>query len=228
MHSCRVILRAPTLVRGRSSWVFLAALLLIVAVALGIPPIYGAVDPLLGGINLANYALSSAVFGACLCAGIAVAEAHRLSAAKKILCGPVGVISLALFIVIEFVLLISAGLSHSSVSLGGFEDHWQVGLYATLGRVYPGIVAALLIPSIVSTLGLPERGWRAGGVFGSTRIRERDPTHGAADPAHRERMATTGNEPDCHLCDVRLDRSVCAGQAGRLAHPQSPTARGRR
>lgn len=143
--------RVPGLREGRGRTMFVALLLLTVAVGLSIDPIYLAVDGALGGVNVANLMLRMALYAVFLLLGIRTAAAFGSARARRLIVGPVGLFIVALTVSATLYFFVSSELGGSSTGLRAYEDQGTVQQYAAVGRLYPGYVAAcLVLPAALS------------------------------------------------------------------------------
>ncbi|MCC3275758.1 hypothetical protein LJ753_07730 [Arthrobacter sp. zg-Y20] len=137
--------RLPSAVKGRNPLLFWALLMLCIAIALGISPVYLAVDNALGGVNIANVIIRFAMYGFFLILGVKAAVAFRAPGAGRLIAGPAGVAVVIAVGIATVVLFILADLPVSSPGLRSYGGQLPVMLYGMLGRVYPGYVAACLV-----------------------------------------------------------------------------------
>lgn len=145
--------RIPGLRQGRGRAMFVALLLLTVAVGLSLDPIYLAVDGVLGGVNVANLLLRMALYAVFVLFGIRMAAAFGSTRARHLIIGPVGLSIVALTVAATVYFFVSSELSGSSTGLRAFDEQDTVRQYATVGRLYPGYVAAcLVVPAALSAL----------------------------------------------------------------------------
>ncbi|WP_146070800.1 hypothetical protein [Arthrobacter sp. B1805] len=145
--------RIPGLRKRHGRTIFAALVLLTVAVALSIEPIYLAVDGFLGGANIANLLLRLMLYAVFLLLGIRMAAAFDSNLARRLVVGPVGVTILALVVAATLYFFVTSELSGSSTALRDFGDQDTVQHYAAAGRLYPGYVAAcLVIPAVAAVL----------------------------------------------------------------------------
>ncbi|MHA7277078.1 hypothetical protein ACX80O_11230 [Arthrobacter sp. Hz1] len=139
------LLRLPDAVRGRGRGVFVALVLLVVAVGLSLPQIYLPVDGFLGGINIANPILRLSLFAIVVLLGIRIAAAFRSPRTRWLIIGPVGLAVLGLFVLVTVALFVISDLPESSTGLFAYSEQSTVRYYAEAGRLYPAYVAACLI-----------------------------------------------------------------------------------
>ncbi|MGV0109392.1 hypothetical protein [Arthrobacter sp. CP30] len=145
--------RVPAARRGAGRVIFSALVLLSVCVGLSIAPIYGAVDGLLGGINLANLLLRLALYAVFLLLALRMAAAFDSPLARKLVAGRFGLAILALTVLATLYFFVASELAGSSTGLHAFENQDSVQQYAAVGRLYPGYVAAcLVVPAATSAL----------------------------------------------------------------------------
>jgi hypothetical protein len=139
------VLRVPGVRRGRGRMIFAALVLLSVAVGLSLPPIYLAVDGALGGQNLANLIVRLSLYAVLVLLGLRMAAAFGAARARSLIVGPVGITVLLLTVAATLVLFALSDLPRSSTGLAGYGGQATVELYAGVGRLYPGYVAACLV-----------------------------------------------------------------------------------
>lgn len=142
-----IFTRLPRIIRTRE-WFDLissAALALAIIMLLAVPNIYQVVDSWLGSRNLANLISHLLLYGVFWIVGIRVANALRLDAAKRFILGPINLALTALVGIATVVLFFISDLPYSSMGLLDFVSQDSVRWYLILGRVYPAIVAAILI-----------------------------------------------------------------------------------
>ncbi|OUM43855.1 hypothetical protein [Arthrobacter sedimenti] len=144
--------RIPEVRNGRGRTVFTALVLLTVAVSLSIAPIYTAVDGLLGGVNVANLLIRLALYAVFVLLGARMAAAFGAPLARRLVVGPFGLAILGLTIAATLYFFIASELPGSSTALRDFMDQDTVQQYAALGRLYPGYVAACLVPPAVASV----------------------------------------------------------------------------
>ncbi|MDQ0736789.1 hypothetical protein [Arthrobacter agilis] len=143
--------RIPGARRGHGRTIFVALVLLTLAVGLSIAPIYEAVDGLLGAVNIANLLLRLTLYTVFVLLGIRVAAAFDSPLARRLIVGPVGVAILAVTVAATLYFFVASELPGSSTGLSAFDDQDAVQQYAAVGRLYPGYVAAcLVIPAVAS------------------------------------------------------------------------------
>lgn len=144
---CAVVaaVRVPGLREGRGRTMFVALVLLTLAVALSLDPIYLAVDAVLGGVNVANLLLRLALYAVFLLFGIRMAAAFDSARARRLIVGPFGLSIVALTVAATLYFFVSSELGGSSTGLRAFDDQDTVRQYAAVGRLYPGYVAACLV-----------------------------------------------------------------------------------
>jgi hypothetical protein len=145
--------RVPGARRGQGRTVFLALVLLTVAVGLSLAPIYDAADALLGGANIANLLLRLTLYAVFVLLGIRMAAAFQSPLARRLIVGPFGLAILGLTVAATLYFFIASDLGGSSTGLADFEDQDTVQQYAAVGRIYPGYVAAcLVLPALAAML----------------------------------------------------------------------------
>lgn len=143
--------RLPDAVRGRGRSVFAVLVLLAVAVALSLPPIYLFVDGLLGGANVANLLIRFSMYAIMLLLGVRGAAAFGSTRALTLIRGPVGIAAVGLTVVVTVILFTLSDLPGSSTGLRAYADQVTVHWYSHMGRIYPSYVGACLVgPAIAN------------------------------------------------------------------------------
>lgn len=143
------LLRFPAAVRGENRGMFSALVLLALAMALSIGPIYLAVDSVLGGVNVANLVIRYSVFAVLLITGSKLAGAFNAPRAQRLIAGPCGLAVLGLVSAAVAVLFAASDLPESSPALRAYWDQATVSAYGDTSRVYQAYVAACLAPALV-------------------------------------------------------------------------------
>lgn len=143
------VIRMPDALRGKGRCVFVALVLLVVAVALSLNPIYLVVDGLLGGVNVANLILRLNLFAIVVLLGVRCAGAFTSVRARKLIVGPIGIAALLLAVGATVALFAASDLPISSTGLRAYTGQTTVQWYADTGRLYPAYVAAcLFLPAL--------------------------------------------------------------------------------
>lgn len=146
-------IRVPGLRKGQGRTVFAALVLLTAAVGLSLPPIYHAVDGVLGGVNVANLLLRFILYAVFMLLGIRMAVAFGSKLSHRLIIGPIGIVVLAMTVIATVYFFAASELPTSAPGLRAFGDQDTVQQYATVGRLYPGYVSAcLLLPVMGSVL----------------------------------------------------------------------------
>lgn len=145
------LLRLPGAVRGQNRGMFAAMVLIAMCMALSLPEFYLTVDGWLGGHNLANLVLRLALFAVFVILGVKAAAAFGAYRTRKLIAGPVGLAILLLAVGLTVYFFLSSSLPESSVGLQAYETQKSVQAYGSVGRMYPGYVAACLsIPGLLA------------------------------------------------------------------------------
>ncbi|WP_028280527.1 hypothetical protein [Arthrobacter sp. H5] len=139
------LIRVPDALRGRNRSVFLSLVLLALAVGLSLPPLYLAVDQLLGGVNIANLVIRLSLYAIFAILGVRTAIAFGSQRTRRIIAGPIGLAVLAITVLVTVALFVVSDLPESSTGLRAYGDQQAVQWYADMGRYYPGYVAACLL-----------------------------------------------------------------------------------
>lgn len=143
------VVRVPTAIRTKRWGAFGAFALLTVAVALTLPVVYYPVDWVLGEQNIANLILRFVLNGAFLLIGVSLVYVYGSVGARQYLLGWKGLVvagGVVVALIISFAGLPRLG---SSVSLNAYVDDPFMQLYASVGRIYPGYVAAVVLVPIL-------------------------------------------------------------------------------
>lgn len=161
------LLRLPLALKGRNPPLFWALVMLSAAIALGITPVYLAVDSFFGGRNIANMFIRFAMFGFTFIIGVKSAVAFRAPLAGRFIGGSVGVSLLLLVSALTVLFFFLADMPESSPGLRDYGDQLPVILYSFLGRAYPAYIAAcLVVPALsVATHRRRSKVIRAGAAF---------------------------------------------------------------
>ena len=129
------------------------SLCLIVVMLLAIEDVYQVVDSWLGARNFANLISHLLLYVVFWVVGIQISSALRLPKARKLIIGSVNLIVSGVLVGLTVVLFLASNLHHSSMGLLAYTDQMTVQLYLVLGRLYPALVAALLLgPASWSTV----------------------------------------------------------------------------
>jgi hypothetical protein len=147
------LLRVPGVRRGRGRMIFAALVLMAIAVALSLPPIYLPVDGVLGGWNAANLVIRLSLYAVVVLLGLRMAAAFDSERVRALIIGPVGISVLLLAVAATLVLFALSDVSESSTGLARYHGQQTVERYADIGRLYPGYVSAcLVVPAAVGSL----------------------------------------------------------------------------
>ena len=144
LSSLFALLRLPDAIRGRNRSIFACAVLIAVATGLSLPVFYEFLDPLLGGVNVANLILRMALYAVFVILGFKGAAAFNASRARSAVAGPVGAVVLGATVLLTVYFFTISSLPYTSTGLYAFDDQASVIIYAHLGRLYPAYVAACL------------------------------------------------------------------------------------
>jgi hypothetical protein len=139
------LLRMPGVRQGRGRMIFAALVLMTVAVALSLPPIYLPVDGVLGGWNAANLIIRLSLYAVVVLLGLRMAAAFNAERVRALIVGPVGVSVLLFAVAATVVLFALSDLPESSTGLARYHGQQTVERYADIGRLYPGYVSACLV-----------------------------------------------------------------------------------
>jgi len=160
--SVATLARVPSVLRGENRSLFAIFALMTLAILLSIEAPYGAVDHILGGLNLANLALRFIIFAGIFFLGFRLARGFSADDALRLITGPVGIVVAAgasAAVVAVFFMIDTAGSSAGLVALAAKSDRNAalVEYYGAAGRLYPAFITVALFPAMVRTLrsGLP-------------------------------------------------------------------------
>jgi hypothetical protein len=151
------LLRTPSALRGENRSLFGIFALATFAVLLSIEAGYTPIDSWLGSSNYANLVLRFVIYGTVLLGGYKIARGFGSSSSVRLLLGPVGLAALAviaLATVVPFLMANTAGTSVGMAALPDQSEHNRqlIQLYTAAGRLYPGFVAACLLPATVRAM----------------------------------------------------------------------------
>lgn len=149
------VVRVPAAVRGRSRAMTVCLLLLTVAMALSLPNFYEPVDAFLGGGNVANLLLRFCLYVIFLILGSRMAVAFDAPRAGRLVVGPIGRWVFGVVGALTVLTFVLSDLPETRTGLVGYDYQFSVELYATLGRLYPGYVAACVAAAATSTVARP-------------------------------------------------------------------------
>lgn len=143
------LLRLPGALRGQNRGVFVSMVLIALTMGLSLGGIYTVVDGWLGGRNLANLVLRLSLYAVFVTLGVKAAAAFGAGWARKLIIGPIGLAVLALAVGLTVYFFVLSDLPVTSVGLQAYEKQVTVQSYASLGRMYPGYVAACLCAPVL-------------------------------------------------------------------------------
>ena len=151
LSSLFALLRLPGALRGQNRGMFACMALIALAMALSLPGFYNVADGLLGGRNLANLVLRLSLYAVFVILGVKGAAAFGAGRARKLIVGPIGLVVLALTVGVTVYLFAASDLPASAAGLTAYDNQSTVQSYASVGRLYPGYVAAcLVIPALMA------------------------------------------------------------------------------
>jgi len=142
LSSLFALFRLPDAIRGRNRSIFFCMVLIAISMGLSLPLFYEFVDPLLGGMNLANLLLRYALYGVFVILGLRAAAAFGAEWVRRLIIGPVGLGVLGVIVVLTAGFFVASDIPVTSTGLLDYEDQVTVEVYGMLGRLYPGYVAA--------------------------------------------------------------------------------------
>lgn len=129
----------------RVDLISVGALCLIVVMLLAIRDVYLVVDSWLGARNFANLVSHLLLFVVFWVVGIQISSALRLATARKLITGSVNVIATCVLVVATIALFLGSHIPQSSMGLLDYTEQLTVQIYLVLGRLYPAVVATLLL-----------------------------------------------------------------------------------
>ncbi|MER5766023.1 hypothetical protein [Streptomyces sp. NPDC002082] len=154
--------RVPSVLRGENRSLFAIFAFMTLAILLSIDAPYGAVDQVLGGVNIANVLLRFIIFAGIFFLGFRLARGFSADDALRLITGPVGIAVAAAAsaaVVAVFLMMDTAGSSAGLVALSAKDERNAilVEYYGAAGRLYPAFITVALFPAMVRTLrsGLP-------------------------------------------------------------------------
>lgn len=136
------LFRLPDAIRGRNRSIFWCMVLIATSVGLSLPLFYEFIDPLLGGVNLANLLLRYALYGVFVILGVRGAAAFGAEWARRLIVGPVGLVVLGVTVALTAGFFAASDIPATSTGLLDYDDQVTVEVYGMLGRLYPAYVAA--------------------------------------------------------------------------------------
>lgn len=170
LSSLFALFRLPDAIRGRNRSMFFCMVLIAVATGLSLPLFYEFVDPLLGGMNLANLLLRNALYGVFVILGLRGAAAFGADWARRLIIGPIGLLVFGVIVVLTAGFFAASDIPETSTGLLDYSGQVTVEVYGMLGRLYPAYVAACvcapaLAAAVNSRYRMPHR--IGSGLFGT-------------------------------------------------------------
>lgn len=142
LSSLFALFRLPDAIRGRNRSMFFCVALIAVSTGLSLPVFYEFIDPLLGGMNLANLLLRYALYGVFVILGLRGAAAFGAEWARRLIIGPIGLAVLGIVVVLTAGFFVASDIPATSTGLLDYSGQVTVEVYGMLGRLYPAYVAA--------------------------------------------------------------------------------------
>ncbi|KUM34780.1 hypothetical protein [Arthrobacter sp. EpRS71] len=144
--------RIPSAWRGENREVFYVFALISLSIFISIEAPYLVIDGWFGGMNICNLVLRFLLYGTFYFMGIKIATAFGSPSAVRAIKGPLGITAALLVGALTIYFFIITDTQGSSAGMSGL--HWGPSLeaYAFMGRLYPGFVAACLVPAIWRTV----------------------------------------------------------------------------
>jgi len=170
LSSLFALFRLPDAIRGRNRSIFFCMVLIAVSTGLSLPLFYEFVDPLLGGMNLANLLLRNSLYGVFVILGVRGAAAFGAERARRLIVGPAGLLVLGITVVLTAGFFAASDIPVTSTGLYDYGDQVTVNVYGMLGRLYPAYVAACVCVPALAAAGngryrMPHR--VGSGLFGT-------------------------------------------------------------
>lgn len=144
--------RVPSALRGENREVFYIFALISLSIFISIEAPYLVIDGWLGGMNICNLVLRFLLYGTFYFMGIKIATAFGSPAAMKAIRGPLGITAAILVGVLTIYFFLITDTEGSSAGMSGLRWGPSLEAYAFMGRLYPGFVAACLVPAIWRTV----------------------------------------------------------------------------
>lgn len=146
------VVRLPSALRGHNRSLFGIFALITLAILLSIEGPYLAIDAALGGINLTNLLLRFVLYATFLLVGVKAARGFGSPAGVRAIQGPAGLVVLGAVAGLTVLFFALTDTRGSTVGLIALPFSHSLEAYAALGRLYPGYVAACLLPGIWRTV----------------------------------------------------------------------------
>lgn len=138
--------RLPSMLRGHNRGMFWILACMSLCVALSIPPIYLAVDGVLGERNVANVILRLSLFAVFYLLGSRIAAAYDSPLAARLIKGPVGIAALVLCCLGICLSYLASDVAGSSVGLASLSTHQSsIEVYKWFGLAYVGYISAVVV-----------------------------------------------------------------------------------
>ncbi|MGF4045270.1 hypothetical protein ACX800_12330 [Paenarthrobacter nitroguajacolicus] len=140
--------RVPSALRGENREVFYIFSLISLSILISIEAPYLVIDGWLGGMNIGNLILRFLLYGTFFFMGIKIATAFGSASAVRAIRGPVGITAAAIVGALTIYFFVITDTQGSSAGMSGLKWGPSLDGYAAMGRLYPGFVAACLVPAI--------------------------------------------------------------------------------
>ena len=144
--------RVPSALRGENREVFYIFSLISLSILISIEAPYLVIDGWLGGMNIGNLILRFLLYGTFFFMGIKIATAFGSASAVRAIRGPVGITAAAIVGALTIYFFVITDTQGSSAGMSGLKWGPSLDGYAAMGRLYPGFVAACLVPAIWRTV----------------------------------------------------------------------------
>lgn len=144
--------RVPSALRGENREVFYIFALISLSIFISIEAPYLVIDGWLGGMNIGNLILRFLLYGTFFFMGIKIATAFGSPSAVRAIRGPLGITAAAIIGALTIYFFVITDTQGSSAGMSGLKWGPSLDGYAAMGRLYPGFVAACLVPAIWRTV----------------------------------------------------------------------------
>ncbi|MDR6637278.1 hypothetical protein [Paenarthrobacter nitroguajacolicus] len=144
--------RIPSALRGENRDVFYIFSLITLSIFISIEAPYLVIDGWLGGMNIGNLVLRFLLYATFYFMGIKIAMAFGSASAVRAIRGPIGITAAVLVGALTIYFFAITDTRGSSAGMSGLTWGPSLDGYAAMGRLYPGFVAACLVPAIWRTV----------------------------------------------------------------------------
>ena len=144
--------RVPSALRGENREGVYSFSRISLSILISIEAPYLVLDGWLGGMNIGNLILRFLLYGTFFFMGIKIATAFGSASAVRAIRGPVGITAAAIVGALTIYFFVITDTQGSSAGMSGLKWGPSLDGYAAMGRLYPGFVAACLVPAIWRTV----------------------------------------------------------------------------